>query len=307
MNSYAADQNSTSTCVCHYHYHYDMGKPDTTINTTNVYQEYPMGDGWIKLVCLVPPNTSSNPTTNWTLKDYDYHEDWVKEETLNTTSPFKEPLVKPTLLEVLTPVKHEVSIPDAPVKPGVSIPEEVPIEIKIEKTEPDDIPDLELGPQEEFSPLKPRVLEPSYYEEKEDGEYSYSEESTYTFLEKPGPSEYYYINEPIEFFKDGKWYLGKVASNYGDSLEYFDIEFVNNFGNDSFLYEISRESVRKLTKFKKDLLVEVLWYGEWYEAIIVSDNDEESTYVCPDVKYVDSEYYGYVEEAINPNRIRFLE
>jgi hypothetical protein len=240
--------------------------------------------------------------------DFDYHKDWVKEGTLNT-SPFNEPLVKPTSL-FETPVKTEVTIPDAPVKAEVIIPEVVPIEIKIEKTEPieipDDIPDLELGPKEELSPLKPRVLEPCYYEEKEDGEYSDSEESTYTLLEKPGPSEYYYIDEPIEFFKEGKWYMGKVSSNYGDSLEYFNIEFVNDFGNDSFLYEISRESVRKLTKFKNDLLVEVLWYGEWYEAIIVSDN-EDIDLVCPDVTYVDCEYYGYFEEAINPNRIRFLE
>ena len=199
---------NTPSSHCHYHYHYEMGKP-----MANVSQEYEMGDGWIKLVCLEPSNTKCNPTDNWVLKDYDYHEDWLKSNETSST-PFKEPLVQPTSL-------FETPPPTDPPKQTDNPTELEPIEIKIEKPEPIDLEDPKLAEAD-------RLLEDCYYnEEKEEDNQGYQPDpegdTEYVNIEKPGPEQVYYYSELVEFFKEGYWYLGRVECNYGDSLEYFNL------------------------------------------------------------------------------------
>jgi hypothetical protein len=41
--------------------------------------EVDMGDGYWKIIVVVQPQSSRNPTDEWKFEEYDYHEDWLKE------------------------------------------------------------------------------------------------------------------------------------------------------------------------------------------------------------------------------------
>ena len=272
MSSFASNTTSSSGDNVVYHCHYTFPNPGN-----NLYEEYDMGGGWRKIVCLDAPYTSKNPSTEWKFSDYDYHEDWLKDD------------------------KEEEE---------VKTQEDDPIEIKIEKPEPEPM-DLVSS---DSSADTPRILEKIYYDEEEkvddDDEVPPLEEDSRGWGDEDGVSvqvskkvdPYWTLGDKVEYCDNGFWYNGTI-SEYDSLSNTYVAKGTTHFGNDKWCHGLHDHDIRSLSYFYKDLLVEVLWQDKWYKATINDCISGE----CPSVMYEDIDYYGEVEYEVEPKRIRFYE